>query len=87
MPILRNPFRKDHTLDENVRPLTQNNADPSAGFQQTELHGAKPIKPVNAKPIDPTEYQLSGKDPKSAYRILKIANSSAQKSMMASTFL
>jgi len=63
MPILRNPFRKEHTLDENVRPLSQNKADPSAGFQNVELHGAKPVKPVNAKPIEPTEYQLSGKLP------------------------
>jgi len=63
MPILRNPFRKEHTLEENVRPLSQNKADPSAGFQNVELNGAKPVKPVNAKPVEPTEYQLSGKPP------------------------
>lgn len=60
MPILRNPFRKDHTQDENARPTTASNADAAAGFQTTEVVGAKPVKPVNAKSEEPTEYQLSG---------------------------
>ncbi len=60
MPIIRNPFRKDHHADENTRPSSNGGATSDEGFGKTDIVGTKPLSIKPTGDNAPVEYKLSG---------------------------